>query len=186
MKNNRLRIAQDRDCALLLNYVNYNMAFKEHFSATMPVIAPLRPATRPEIDAFFKELTAMKEALRLDYHDHGCAERSALIQIMLEQRGLRHGTAHCTFEQGDWHQHNAAFVVCDDDGQRINYVLDPAECETPLNEKAWKDLWVKDGADPRSFLLLEGFTGPAQKESLIRKLHAWGTSEISAPAPCMA
>jgi hypothetical protein len=162
------------------------MAFKEHFSATMPVIPPLRPATRPEIDAFFAELKGMKDNLRLDYHDHGCAERSALIQIMLEQRGLIHGTAHCTFEQGDWHQHNAAFVVCEDNGQRIHYVLDPAECETPLTEEAWKDLWVKDGADPRSFLFLEGFLGSTNIEALYRKLHAWGQSESPSPALDMA
>lgn len=186
MKNNRLRITQDRDCASCLNYVNYNMAFKEHFSPTKPVIAPLRPATRAEIDAFFAELKGMKDNLRLDYHDHGCAERSALIQIMLQERGLMHGSAHCTFDKGNWFQHNAAFVVSEEYGQRVFYVLDPAECESPLTAQAWKDFWVQDGADPRSFLLLEGFTGPAQKESLIRKLHAWGTSEISAPAPCMA
>ena len=162
------------------------MAFREHFSATTPEITPLRPAMRAEIEAFFKELKAMKEALRLDYHDHGCAERSTLIQIMLEQRGLIHGTAHCTFEQGDWLQHNAAFVVCEEDGQRVSYVLDPAECETPLTAAAWKDLWVCDGADPRSFLFLEGFLGPKNEEVLYRKLHAWGKSEFPSPALDMA
>ncbi|MBN8522175.1 MAG: hypothetical protein J0L77_09810 [Alphaproteobacteria bacterium] len=162
------------------------MAFREDFSTSTSEMTPLRPATRAEIDTFFGELKAMKEGLRLDYHDHGCAERSNLIQIMLEQRGLIHGTAHCTFDQGNWHQHHAAFVVCEEDGQRVSYVLDPAECKTPLTSTAWKELWVQDGADPRSFLFLDGFLGSKNEEALYRKLHAWGKSEPFSPALDMA